>query len=191
MFRASLCPSSGEQDVCYCVWCWEIVKNKHLKVVSCWFSLSLHNLLRMHGHRHLKLSNNSPPYCPTQHPDLIQRLVFTPTRQLRHAERQSAPVRSCSLWQLTCLVAGSVWATAFTCVRTRSFASMTTKSDSSSPTWRTTLPASPTSSDRPAIYRWVITQRVLSIPYRRFDTNYRVRLQISRIKKPFKSLNVT
>ena len=21
MFRASLCPSSGEQDVCYCTWC--------------------------------------------------------------------------------------------------------------------------------------------------------------------------
>ena len=129
MFRASLCPSSGEQDVCYCmccaalvlqdvvgsgcgalpcrVWalwsrtvtftmltpykaaphnryqphpaepaqhntcsntrlvllkmgimmpetCWEIVKNKHLTVASFWFSLSLHNLLRMHGHRNLK-----------------------------------------------------------------------------------------------------------------------------------------
>jgi len=24
--------------------CWEIVKNKHLTVASCWFSLSLHNL---------------------------------------------------------------------------------------------------------------------------------------------------
>ena len=121
MFRASLCPSSGEQDICYCMWCaalvlldmvgsccgalrcrvrvlwrllfdstvtftvlapcnaaphnryqphpavpaqhttcsntrlgllkmgimmpetcWEIVKNKHLTVASCWFSLSLH-----------------------------------------------------------------------------------------------------------------------------------------------------
>ena len=36
--------------------CWEIVKNKHLTVASCWFSLSLHNLLTMHGHRHLKPS---------------------------------------------------------------------------------------------------------------------------------------
>ena len=59
MFRASLCPSSGEQDVCYCnirrvllkmgiimpETCWEIVKNKHLTVASCWFSLSLHNQL--------------------------------------------------------------------------------------------------------------------------------------------------
>jgi len=83
MFRASLCPSSGEQYVCYCMCCaallllpttssrssaaqhntcsnirlvllkmgimmpetcWEIVKNKHLTVVSCWFSLSLHNV---------------------------------------------------------------------------------------------------------------------------------------------------
>jgi len=35
--------------------CWEIVKNKHLTVASCWFSLSLHNLLTMHGHRHLKI----------------------------------------------------------------------------------------------------------------------------------------
>jgi len=102
MFRASLCPSSGKQDVCYCMWCaalvlldvvgsgcgalrcrvwalwrqcpttatnhiqqnqrstphavirlillkmgimmpetcWEIVKNKHLIVASCWFSLT-------------------------------------------------------------------------------------------------------------------------------------------------------
>ena len=124
MFRAPICPSSGEQDVCYCtlwaalvlldvvgrgcgalrcgvraLWrlllapynaaphnryqphpaepaqhttcsntrlvlpkmgimmpetCWEIVKNKHLTVASCWFSLSLHNLLTMHGHRNLK-----------------------------------------------------------------------------------------------------------------------------------------
>jgi len=37
--------------------CWEIVKNKHLTVASCWFSLSPHNLLTMHGHRNLKLCN--------------------------------------------------------------------------------------------------------------------------------------
>ena len=34
--------------------CSEIAKNKHLTVASCWFSLSLHNLLTMHGHRNLK-----------------------------------------------------------------------------------------------------------------------------------------
>jgi len=93
MFRASLCPSSGEQDTIRAAThfrltqeikflqtkkaklnscsnirlvllkmgimmpetCWEIVKNKHLTVASCWFSLSLHNLLTMHGHRNLKL----------------------------------------------------------------------------------------------------------------------------------------
>ena len=90
MFRASLCPSSGEQDVCYCTWCaalvlldpagaaqhttcsntrlvllkmgimmsetcWECTDNKHLTVASCWFSISLHNLLTMHGHRNLKI----------------------------------------------------------------------------------------------------------------------------------------
>ena len=126
MFLASLCPSSGEQDVCYCMccaalvlldvvgsgcgalrcgvramWrllftvlapttqrpttatnhiqqnqhstphavtclvllkmgimmpetCWDSVDNKYLTVASCWFSLSLHNLLTMHGHRNLK-----------------------------------------------------------------------------------------------------------------------------------------
>ena len=111
MFRTSLCPSSGEQDVCYCTWsaalvlldvvgsgcvlaphnaaphnryqphpaepaqhttcsntrlvllkmgimmsetCWESVDNKHLTVASFWFSISLHNLLTMHGHRTLK-----------------------------------------------------------------------------------------------------------------------------------------
>ena len=37
--------------------CWESVDNKHLTVASCWFSLSLHNLLTMHGHRNLKLKN--------------------------------------------------------------------------------------------------------------------------------------
>jgi len=36
--------------------CWEIVKNKHLNVASCWSSLSLHNLLTTHGHRNLKQS---------------------------------------------------------------------------------------------------------------------------------------
>jgi len=25
MFRAALCPSSGEQDVCYCTWCAALV----------------------------------------------------------------------------------------------------------------------------------------------------------------------
>ena len=35
--------------------CWESVDNKLLTVASCWFSLSLHNLLTMHGHRNLKL----------------------------------------------------------------------------------------------------------------------------------------
>jgi len=25
MFRASLCPSTGEQDVCYCMWCAALV----------------------------------------------------------------------------------------------------------------------------------------------------------------------
>jgi len=25
MFRASFCPSSGEQDVCYCMWCAALV----------------------------------------------------------------------------------------------------------------------------------------------------------------------
>ena len=34
--------------------CWGSVDNKHLIVASCWFSLSLHNLLTMHGHRNLK-----------------------------------------------------------------------------------------------------------------------------------------
>jgi len=82
MFRASLCPSSGEQDVCYCMWCaalvlldvvgsgcgalrfrvralwWlmfdNIIDNKHLNVASSLFSFPLHNLLTMHGHRNLK-----------------------------------------------------------------------------------------------------------------------------------------
>ena len=34
--------------------CWESVDNKHITVASCWFSLSLHNLPMMHGHRNLK-----------------------------------------------------------------------------------------------------------------------------------------
>jgi len=35
--------------------CWESIDNEHLTVASCWFSLSLHNLLTIHGHRKLKL----------------------------------------------------------------------------------------------------------------------------------------
>jgi len=42
--------------------CWESVDNKHLTVASCWFSLSLHNLLTMHGHRNLKLKILSAHY---------------------------------------------------------------------------------------------------------------------------------
>ena len=34
--------------------CWESVDNKHLTLASCWFSLSLHDLLTMHGYRNLK-----------------------------------------------------------------------------------------------------------------------------------------
>ena len=35
--------------------CWECIDNKHLTVASSWFSLSLHNLLKMHGHRNLNI----------------------------------------------------------------------------------------------------------------------------------------
>jgi len=35
--------------------CWDSVDNKHLIDASCWFSLSLHNVLTMHGHRNLNL----------------------------------------------------------------------------------------------------------------------------------------
>ena len=35
--------------------CWESIDNKHLTAASCWFSISLHSLLTMHGHRNLKL----------------------------------------------------------------------------------------------------------------------------------------
>jgi len=35
--------------------CRESVDNKHLTFASCWFSLSLHNLLTTHSHRNLKL----------------------------------------------------------------------------------------------------------------------------------------
>ena len=68
VFRASLCPSSGEQRLCYCIWCilvwfcwmWLVavvgrclvgceqteVNNKNVIVASCWF-YSLHTLLRV------------------------------------------------------------------------------------------------------------------------------------------------
>jgi len=34
----------------------KFLKNKHLTVASRWFSLLLHNLLTMHGHRNLKFN---------------------------------------------------------------------------------------------------------------------------------------
>jgi len=34
--------------------CWESIDNAHLTGASCWFSISLHNLLTMHCHRNLK-----------------------------------------------------------------------------------------------------------------------------------------
>ena len=69
MFRASLCPSSGEQRPCNRVFvllkmgimmpetCWDRSNNKHLIVSSFWF-FSLHTLLTMHGHRNLKPKNS-------------------------------------------------------------------------------------------------------------------------------------
>jgi len=78
MFRASLCPSSGEQRLCYCISCIVLilldvvgsgcgalrcrmralhvereVNNKYLIVASSWF-FCLHTLLTTHGHRNLK-----------------------------------------------------------------------------------------------------------------------------------------
>jgi len=56
------------KTVCYCMRCAALVlldvvgsgcvDNTHLTVASCWFSLSLHNLLTMHGHRNLKIGTN-------------------------------------------------------------------------------------------------------------------------------------
>jgi len=91
MFRASVCPSSLEQRPCvtacgvlrwFCwMWlvavvgrcvaecehtCWDSVDNKHLIVASCWLSLSLYNLLTMHGHR-----NRKPATLPLRGPDLL------------------------------------------------------------------------------------------------------------------------
>ena len=37
--------------------------NPKLTVASCWFSVSLHNLLTMHGHRNLKLTDISFREC--------------------------------------------------------------------------------------------------------------------------------
>ena len=57
MFRASLCPSSGEQDVCYCTWCAALVL---LDVVGSGCG-ALRCRVRaqplpttMHGHRNIK-----------------------------------------------------------------------------------------------------------------------------------------
>ena len=122
MFRASLCPSSGEQDVCYCMWCaalvlldvvgsgcgalpcrvwalwrllfnsnirlvllkmgimmpetcWEIVKNKHLTVASCWFSLSLHRSFNVAGNYIAILGPQEN--CQIFLPDLNQIWIFS------------------------------------------------------------------------------------------------------------------
>jgi len=66
---------------------WEIVKNKHLTVAS-WFSLSLHNLLTMHGHRNLKRFNA----CPQEKYDLpyadfdYLHSIFTEIYPISHTE---------------------------------------------------------------------------------------------------------
>ena len=79
MFRASLCPSSGEQRPCYCIWCVVLVLldvvGSGCGALSCrmwslwrflfniWLLhfvgfLCLHTLLTMHGHRNLKLAKD-------------------------------------------------------------------------------------------------------------------------------------
>ena len=73
MFRASLCPSSGEKTTCYCVWgifavtredmdisrvVETVVNNQHPELtinhLFCCILL-VHALLTMHGHRNIKL----------------------------------------------------------------------------------------------------------------------------------------
>ena len=52
--------------------CWDSVDNKHLFVASCWFSLSLslslHNLLTMHGHRNIKFGRCIVGDCRIEEP---------------------------------------------------------------------------------------------------------------------------
>jgi len=52
--KTSCSPEDGHNDARNML---RIVKNKHQTAASCWFSLSLHNLLTMHGHGNLKISN--------------------------------------------------------------------------------------------------------------------------------------
>ena len=89
MFRASLCPSSGDQRPCYCIWCilvwfcwmwlvavvgrclvrcalWRFLF-KHVEtevnnkhlIVASCWFFSLHTLVTMHGHRNLKRVEHS------------------------------------------------------------------------------------------------------------------------------------
>ena len=58
--------------------CWESIDNKHLTFESCSFSLSLHNLLTMHGHRNLKL----PVSCLFL--NFTQLLLTTSSSSSRH-----------------------------------------------------------------------------------------------------------
>ena len=62
MFRASLCPSSGDQDVCYCTWCAALVL---LDVVGSGSIVS-----NLHSARNLQ---RSPPTTATNHIQQNQR----------------------------------------------------------------------------------------------------------------------
>jgi len=62
MFRASLCPSSGEQDVCYCTWCAALVL---LDVVGSCCGALRYRVLEVELHSARTLQRSSPQPLPT------------------------------------------------------------------------------------------------------------------------------
>ena len=80
--------------------CSESVDNKHLTVASCWFSLSLQNLLTMHGHRNLKAKRRLTPthdsfsFPPTHADIFVSICTCLRSQSLLHFELISHPLPS-------------------------------------------------------------------------------------------------
>ena len=75
--------------------CWESIDNKHLTVASCWFSVSLHNLFTIHGHRNLKHLKCVSRLCATLYTDKQNRQKYGLSEGTCHREQKRCHPWSC------------------------------------------------------------------------------------------------
>ena len=91
IFRASLCPSSGEQDVCYCMWCAALVllDMKHCEV------LAPHNAAPHNRYRPHPAEPAQHTTCSTTRLGLLKMGIMMPEICWESVDNKHLTVASC------------------------------------------------------------------------------------------------